>query len=323
LTYNDPTAVAENRWLIPHAPNAGISILPKELNTSSKPRTIPIPFALCTSQLQTSGVVGQVTRVRVRGELPETSGNKPIVEGDVEIIPWGPEAQIVSSLISDCKYSEDIESFDGNLLVTQARKPNRIGDRSQLSGTLFRAGIPATRDQITFYRTERFGSQKPKGSPLATTRTNDVGEFSVAIPIGKGDRYGLVTILGIAPSRAESIGPVPGPFPEERFTLIFNWSKKRVYEAGSQDWFPRQSQDCINSYREYDAYAANNKERFKRERHPFIMYFSNKAFSGSKGKRSYSSVWEWRRTTGGNCTISWWERNGRRISGYTVTCDGR
>jgi hypothetical protein len=323
LTYNDPKSVAEDLWSVPHLPSGGLASIPNNTVKSKVPQPVPIGFGLCTFQLQTPVVEGQVSkvRVRVRVEFNDFGGTTKIVEGDLEIIPWGPEAEIATKLISECKISEDIEPFDGNLLATQTRTPNRVGDKSTLSGTLFRNGIPAPLDQITFYKTNSIKSRKPVGAPIGTAKTNARGEFSVAIPLGKPGKYKLVTILGIAAARVASIGPIPRPFPEEKFDLIFNWSESGKYETGSRDWFPRQASGCRDSYRDYIDYANDNDERFKRDKHPFIMYAASKAVKGAKGKRSYSSDWEWRANTGGSCTISWWERNGRRISGYTVRCD--
>lgn len=271
---------------------------------------------------------GPVTRVRIKATLLGSGLDSSPVEADVEVVPWSPGVELVSRLITECKRETLYGGFEGNLLISQKALPKKAGDRARLAGTMFRSGIVAPNDTVSFYKSDFDLWQSDLllndlGKPLATTTTDGNGQFEVSLPIGKPDTNKLVTILAVAPARAEPIGPIPGPFPQEAFPLIFNWSKQGRYEPSLKDWIPQQSPACLAAYAAYSAEGALGPDGSPTSTRPLAIYLAGKALAGAKGKRAYASENEWDLKTGGECTVSWWERNGRRVSGYTVTCDRR
>jgi hypothetical protein len=328
FTYNDSYAVSNGRWSDPWKPDSGIHFIKQASGFPGGPTTVAVPFSLCTFQFNSSFVKGVVSRVRIKASLSGGGLNSGSVESDVEVIPWSAGTALVSRLISECKRETLYGGFDGNLLISQKSRPKRVGDRARLAGTLFRSGIVAPNDTVRFYKSDfDLGSAdlalNDLGAPVATATTDANGQFEVSLPIGKPDDYRLVTFMAVAPARAEPIGPIPGPFPEEAFPLVFNWAKQGRYETSLKDWIPQQSPACLAAYAAYSAEGAVGPDGSPTNTRPLALYLAGKALAGAKGKKAYTSADNWELTTGGSCRISWWERNGRRVSGYTVTCDRR
>ena len=328
FTYNDSYAVSNGRWSDPWKPDSGLHFIKQASGFPAGPTTVAVPFSLCTFQFNSYFVKGVVNRVRIKASLAGGGLTSGAVESDVEVIPWSPGTELVSRLISECKRETLYGGFDGNLLISQKSRPRKVGDRAQLAGTLFRSGLVAPNDTIRFYKSDfDLGSAdlalNELGAPVATATTDANGQFEVSLPIGKPDNYKLVTFMAIAPARAEPIGPIPGPFPEEAFPLVFNWAKQGRYETSLKDWIPQQSAACLAAYAAYSAEGAVGPDGSSTSTRPLVLYLAGKALAGAKGKKAYPSANDWDRTTGGSCRISWWERNGRRVSGYTVTCDRR
>ncbi len=328
FTYNDSYAVGKGQWSDPWRPDSGLHSIKQASGFPSGPTTVAVPFSLCTFQFNSYFVKGVVSRVRIKAQLSGGGLNSSPVESDVEVIPWSPGTALVSGLISECKRETLYGGFDGNLLISQKSRPRRVGDRARIAGTLFRSGIVAPNDTVRFYKSDFDLGQADLAlnqlGPLVATATTDAnGQFEVALPIGKPDDYKLVTFMAVAPARAEAIGPIPGPFPEEAFPLVFNWAKQGRYETGLKDWIPQQTPACLAAYAAYSADGALGPDGAPTITRPLALYLAGKALAGAKGKKAYPSASDWELTTGGSCRISWWERNGRRVSGYTVTCDRR
>lgn len=319
--YNQKYERLTESWSLPRQPTG---LVPIRSVTGEKqgPLAVPVPFELCGYHFDSILLEGPIERVRVRATLSGAGFAPPPIEFDVPVVPWSPEAEIVSNVITECDQDTIYGGFEGNLIVDEVKRAKKVGSRARLAGTLFRSGLIAGNDTLKIYKSE-FDDSRP-GKLVATTTTDERGQFEVSVPVGKGDNYKLVTFLAVAPPRGAPIGPVPGPFPEETFSLIFNRAKKGRYEGGAKDWIPEQSQACLNAYAAYSASGSAGSEDgpLPEILLPAAAYAANK-YRGAKGKRAYASDQEWERRTGGRCTISWWERNGRRVSGYTVTCDRR
>ena len=319
FAYNQKYASFAATWSRPREPIGNV-LIRNGTGESQGPIAVPVPFALCTYHFKSPLLEGSIERVRVRASLSGSgSGNVPI-EFDVPIIPWSPTSELITRVIDQCKQESMLQGFEGNLVVEEVKRARKVGSRAQLAGTLFRSGLVAPNDTLKIYKSD-FNSGRV-GDLVATTSTDERGQFEVSVPVGKGDKYRLVTFVAVAPPRASPIGPIPGPFPEETFSLIFNRAKDGRYEGGAKDWIPEQSAICLSAYAALGASGASNDDDgpFPEILLPAAAYAANK-YRGAKGKRAYTSQSEWMRKTGGACRISWLERNGRRVSGYTVTCD--
>lgn len=321
FAYNQKYERLTESWSPPRQPTE-LVFIQNVTGESQGPLAVPVPFSLCTYHFDSILLEGPIDRVRVRATLSGAGFAPPPIEFDVPIIPWSPETEIVSNVITECDQDTVYGGFDGNLVVDEVKRAKKVGSRARLAGTLFRSGLVAGNDTLKIYKSD-FDTGRA-GKLVATATTDERGQFEVSVPVGKGDSYKLVTFLAVAPPRGTPIGPVPGPFPEETFSLIFNRAKNGRYEGGAKDWIPEQSQACLNAYAAYSSSAAANDDDgpFPEILLPAAAYAANK-YRGAKGKRTYASNNDWMRRTGGQCTISWWERNGRRVSGYTVTCDKR
>lgn len=325
FAYNQKYEELRESWSIPHEP-AGQFRIRNTTGETQGPLAVPVPFALCTYQFDSILVEGAIDRVRVRATLTGDGLAPPPIEFDVPVVPWSPATQTASQVITECNKEPLMGGFEGNLIIDEVKRATKVGSRARLAGTLFRSGLVAGNDTLKIYKLKTDDSDLDSGrvgTLVATTTTDERGQFEVSVPVGKGRKYKLVTFLAVAPPRGAPIGPVPGPFPEERFSLIFNRAEKGRYEGGSKDWIPQQSQECLSAYAAYSASSSEDDDDgpFPEILLPAAAYAANK-FRGAKDKSIYASNREWERRTGGKCTISWWERNGRRVSGYTVTCDG-
>jgi hypothetical protein len=317
LPDNDPATVQNGTWTIPSMPADGRKTVERELGTGSLPRTVGVPFQLCTSDLQGGSITGTVTKVLVQITLNEGATAVQALQTQVDLRPRTAETAAIERVREKC----NTDAFDSNLVVTQVKRSSRVGGQNRIVGTLFRAGVPSPHDPIELY-TSDWESSAPLGDPIDKTTTDAKGAFEFTFPMARPGKYGFAAFEVIAHERTEPIGPILGPFPGFGFKLIFNVPKGARYERGLTDWIPRQSAACLSAYGAYSVFARRPDRTFNDERHPLLVYAAHKAFPGSTGKRSYASSRAWQAATGGKCYVSWWENQyGQRVSGYTYWCE--
>lgn len=318
LSYNDPIAVQLDIWSIVDDPYLGAFTVRSREQASLT--TITMPFGLCKSSVTGPRVENPpVKKLKVR-ITPENGFPRlaPLIF-DLDLIPWGEEAWLVEQVREYCAERGPRAPFDSNLVVAQTKRATKLGNEIKVVGTLFRAGVPSPNDSLTLYATKA-KSPNYRGPLLATTTTNSSGAFEFRFPMQKADKYGLVSYSVEAPQRTAPIGPILGPFDPFAFTLVFNMKKKGLLEPSLTNWIPQQSDSCYKAYVSYSTYIGSRPHAFNDDRNPLLVYAAKQAFLGSTGKKSYTDSATWRAATGGRCYVSWWERNGVRVSGYTYSC---
>jgi hypothetical protein len=318
LAYNDPVAVQLDMWSIPMEPYMGMFVVRESQQPSMT--SITMPFGLCKFMVTGPRVENPpVTKIKVRITAENGFPRLAPLIFDMDLIPWGEEAYLVERVRETCAKQGSGAPFESNLVVTQRKTTTKPGGDISVVGTLFRSGIPSPNDTLNLY-TGKVKSPNYRGELLASTTTNAQGAFEFTFPMQKKDKYGLVAYNVAAPARSNPIGPVLGPFDPFNFTLVFNMKKKGKLEPSLTSWIPQQSDACLKAYASYSTYISSRPYAFNDNRNPLLIYAAKQVFPGSAGKKSYAESSTWRADTGGRCYLSWWERNGVRVSGYTYSC---
>lgn len=172
--------------------------------------------------------------------------------------------------------------FANNLIVEQGQMPGASGGQTTISGTLFRQGILASNEEITFY-------QDVNGQPgriIGSTRTDRDGQFSYSFNLQRVGNSKVTKVFAYIPERTDSYGKVSVAFLAFTFTLEFDWEKGGAYVPSTlTDWVPKVLPVCALAFDDLDRVFGDEDDR-----HPLAFYIASRVLRGIKNKDEHNSL---------------------------------
>lgn len=289
--------------------------------TKEFPKLVTLRIKLCSSDLVISKIyqVPKLINVKIvyfRNYLTPAA----TITVPVEILPRDFEANLISELRKECGQDSIMKKFVYNMTLEQSGIPRKDGDKVKIAGTLFRHGFPTPNDEITLLlESEKYADPREF---VAKTMTDEKGQFVFSFPIKKKKSSKTSIYVIIAQNRAEPIGPIPGPFDEYSYQVVFYWEPTARYFPGPRDWVPQHTQVCKEKVDAYNKLVATSQTNiFEDDRNRFAWFTAKSIYYGFKNKKSYLSTSDWDVKTGGRCFVNGYTtKSGKRVSGYFRSC---
>lgn len=226
------------------------------------------------------------------------------------------------------------------------RKP---GEKMTIKGTLYRAGLIAPNDTVKLVKVVNEKTSKT----IATTTTDQEGKYSFTFTV---ETYPKAILYEIhVPERKKDLGPVPGPFPANKWVVFIDCDKGcTINKSSSVDQAPVNTftDTCLESLSFYNLVLSQGDDDNSRLLRRVVIYpiiskivrsrsdsnasaasaaavassssassssTAPRAISGSSGStsaRSGSSS-----SGGGRCYVrGYTTKKGKRVSGYWRSC---
>jgi len=285
------------------------------------PKTVALNFNVCSFDF-TSWQVNKVPTkldVTVRYFKNLTSAVAEITV-PVQIYPRDSEATLISELRKECGQNWMKKSFTYNMTLEQFGSPKKSGDSVRIAGTLFRHGFPSPSDEIGLFL-ESKGVSAPRKFVMKVV-TDEKGQFEFKFPIVRQKNSKTSEYVIVAYNRAQPIGPIPGPFDEMAYNVIFQWGPTAKYYPDFSDWVPGHTKACKEKIESYSELVTTGQAKiFSDDRNRLLWFTAKSVYYGFKGKQSYTSTSNWNSKSGGRCYVSGYTTSsGKRVSGYYRRC---
>jgi hypothetical protein len=285
------------------------------------PKTVALTFTLCTFDFTRwkNSQIPKVLNVEIE-YFKDFSSSVAKIKIPVQILPRDSEAVLISELRKECGQDKIAKKFTYNMTVQQTNSPKKSGELVGISGTLFRHGFPSPFDEIAL-----FIESKKYADPrifVAKTQTDNMGQFRFSFPIVREKGANASDYVIVAYSRADPIGPIPGPFDEMAYGVTFLWEPTARYFQGTNDWIPAHSTLCKEKIDAYNSLLSSQQVKiFEDDRNRIFWFTAKSIYFGFRDKKTYSSQSDWNRKTGGSCFVSGYTTStGKRVSGYSRRC---
>ncbi len=166
------------------------------------------------------------------------------------------------------------------------RKP---GEKMTIKGTLYRAGLIAPNDTVRLVKVVNEKTSKT----VATTTTDQDGKYSFTFTV---ETYPKAILYEIhVPERKKDLGPVPGPFPANKWVVFINCDKGCTLDKSSEvDKTPVNTftDTCLESLSFYNLVLTQGDDENSRLLRNVVIYpiISNIVKSRSESNASAASA---------------------------------